>query len=97
MVFNRLCIAATIVVKSPHHALRVGGLPIFPDNTIKMMFWTDLGVGADGLPSGFPGDDGRNFDVSGVMEYTLAVPEPSTAALAISAVAGCMLRRRSIG
>lgn len=62
-------------------ALRPDGLPIFPDSTIKLMFWTDLGVGADGLPSGFPGDDGRNFDVSAVIDYTLAVPEPSTAAL----------------
>jgi hypothetical protein len=77
-------------------ALRTGGLPIFPDNTIKLMFWTDLGVGADGFPTGFPGDDGRNFDVSGVIEYTLAVPEPSTFALAFIAIAGCVARRRSV-
>jgi hypothetical protein len=59
-----------------------GSTPVFPDDTIRLIVWTDLGGGADGLPAGFPNDDGRNYDVSGVINYTLAVPEASGAALA---------------
>ncbi|QDT71385.1 PEP-CTERM sorting domain-containing protein [Lacipirellula limnantheis] len=75
-------------------ALRTGGLPIFPDDTVKLLFWTDLGTGADGLPPGFPGDDGRNFDVTAVMDYKLAVPEPSAFALTAITLIGFGLRRR---
>jgi len=51
--------------------------PLFPDNTIRLMFWTDQGQG----------------DVSGVIDYTLAVPEP--ASLALLSLGGlAMLRRR---
>ncbi|MEZ6192252.1 MAG: hypothetical protein R3C45_13315 [Phycisphaerales bacterium] len=33
---------------------------VFPDDTIRLMFWTDL----------------QGADVSAVINYTLAVPEP---------------------
>ena len=51
--------------------------PLFPDDTIRIMFWTDQGQG----------------DVSAVIDYTLAVPEP--ASLALLSLGGlAMLRRR---
>ncbi|MCC6492273.1 MAG: hypothetical protein IT424_04560 [Pirellulales bacterium] len=74
--------------------MRTGGAATFPDNTIRLLVWTDLGTGADGLPTGFPGDDGRNFDVSAVIDYTLAVPECSSLLLAALAGCGCLRRRR---
>jgi hypothetical protein len=73
-----------------------GGAATFPDNTIRLIVWTDVGTGADGLPSGFPGDDGRNFDVSGIINYTLAVPEASSALTALVAGCGLALRRRRV-
>jgi hypothetical protein len=52
--------------------------PLFPDDTIRILFWTDSGQG----------------DVSAVIDYQLAVPEP--ASLALLGLAGvAMLRRRS--
>lgn len=76
--------------------MRSGGGATFPDNTIRLMLWTDVGTGADGLPVGFPGDDGRNYDVTAVISYTLApVPECSSLALAALAAAGLWLRRRT--
>ena len=61
--------------------------PVFggPGSTITMLFWTDAGVGADGLPSFDPNDSGDNFDVSAVIRYTIAsgVPEPATCLLAM--------------
>ncbi len=63
---------------------------IFPDNTIRLLVWTDLGVGPDGTFGGF------NGDVSGVIDYTLAVPEPATMGLvALGLVSFVGLRRRS--
>ncbi len=63
---------------------------IFPDNTIRLLVWTDLGVGPDGTFGGF------NGDVSGVIEYTLAVPEPATLGLVAVGLASFVgLRRRS--
>jgi hypothetical protein len=74
--------------------MRNGGGATFPDHTIRLMVWTDKGTGADGLPLGFPGDDGRNYDVSGVIDYTLAVPEPASARLAMIVGGLLLLRRR---
>jgi hypothetical protein len=74
--------------------VRVGGGATFPDNTIRLLVWTDKGTGADGLPVGFPGDDLKNYDVSGVIEYTLAVPEPAGVALALVAGGLTLIRRR---
>lgn len=73
----------------------IDGSKVFPDDTITLMLWTDVGTGADGIPAGFPNDDGLNFDVSGVIHYTLAVPEPTTWSLAAIAVLGLTFRRRS--
>ncbi|QDS98610.1 hypothetical protein [Adhaeretor mobilis] len=52
---------------------------VFPDDTVRLLFWTDTG----------------NGDVSGVINYTLAVPEPASACLLV-AMAGCLVftRRR---
>ena len=55
----------------------VTNLPVFPDDTIKLLFWTDQG----------------NGDVSSAISYTLAVPEPASAAL-LSLGGLAMLRRR---
>ena len=74
-----------------------GGGATFPDNTIRLLVWVDKGTGPDQLPAGFPGDDGLNYDVSAVINYTLAVPEPSSIGLAV--LGGCWLmarRRRSV-
>jgi hypothetical protein len=53
---------------------------VFPDGTVRILFWTDQGAG----------------DVSSVIDYTLAVPEPATTGLLV-AMASCliMVRRRS--
>lgn len=78
--------------------LNNGGVPTFPDNTIRLIFYTDTGTGADGLPAGFPGDSGLNGDVSAVIEYTLAgptpVPEP-TGLMLLATGAGWLYRRRT--
>lgn len=57
--------------------LNEDGSPLFPDDTIRILFWTDQGDG----------------DVSGVINYTLAVPEPGSLVLA-SLGALTLLRRR---
>jgi hypothetical protein len=72
-----------------------GGAATFPDNTIRLLVWTDKGTGADGLPVGFPNDDGRNFDVSGVIDYTLGVvPEPTGGILSLGFLGVALVRRR---
>jgi hypothetical protein len=76
--------------------LNNGGLPTFPDATIRLMIWTDSGTGADGLPVGFPGDAGVNGDWT-VIDYTLAgraVPEPAGLVLLATAGIGRWLFRR---
>jgi PEP-CTERM motif len=62
--------------------------PVFPDNTISLLVWTDLGVGPDGTFGGF------NGDVSRVIQYTLAVPEPSSIVMACIALVAIGRRRR---
>ena len=76
--------------------MRNGDGPIFPGNTIRFLVWTDKGTGADGLPTGFPGDDGLNYDVSSVIDYTLAVPEPASLGLCAMASLGLLLSRRRL-
>lgn len=72
------------------------GNPTFPGSTIRLMLYTDAGTGADGLPAGFPGDTGLNGDISAVIDYTLAVPEPSALSMCTIASIGLLvLRRRS--
>lgn len=74
--------------------MRNGGGATFPDNTIRLLVWVDKGTGADQLPAGFPGDDGKNYDVSAVIEYTLAVPEASSFMLALIGGGALLLKRR---
>ncbi len=54
--------------------------PVFPDDSLHLLFWTDLG----------------NGDVSAPISYTLAVPEPTSLACGLGCVSGLwvMLRRR---
>jgi len=75
----------------------IDGSSVFggPGSTITMLFWTDSGVGADGLPSFDPNDSGDNYDVSAVIQYTLAVPEPASFALALVGVCLIGVCRRS--
>jgi hypothetical protein len=65
-----------------------GGGPIFPDDTITLLVWTDLGVGPDGTFEGF------NGDVSAVIHYRLAVPEPGVVMLGGIALACLGTARR---
>jgi hypothetical protein len=71
-----------------------GGLPIFPGSTIRLLLYTDSGAGADGLPGGFPGDSGINGDISAVIDYTLAVPEPHSLVMLLTAGIGLFVRRQ---
>jgi hypothetical protein len=77
--------------------LNNGGLPTFPDDTIRLMIWTDTGTGADGIPAGAPRDTGVNGDWT-IIEYTLAarpsVPEPASLILLATAGLGRWLVRR---
>lgn len=57
--------------------LNEDGSALFPDDTVKLLFWTDTGQG----------------DVSDAISYTLAVPEPTSAAL-IGLGGLALLRRR---
>lgn len=61
------------IVRNPPTAL----VNVFPDSTVRLLFWTDQGAG----------------DVSSVINYTLAVPEPATTAL-LAALAGCLTIKR---
>jgi hypothetical protein len=65
------------------------GGDVFADDIFDLLLWTDLGLGADGLPGG-----DLAGDVSATISYQLAaIPEPAAALLmAFSAVA--ILRRR---
>lgn len=80
--------------------LNEDGSKVFPDDTIRLLVWTDQGVGADGLPSSDSADSGDNFDVSAVIEYTLAsrgdipVPEPSAVSVFLAAIGMFGLARR---
>ena len=65
----------------------VDGSLFFPDDTIRLMLWTDKGLGTDG----FGGFDG---DVSAVIDYQLAVPEPTTLAIGCLIAASAAIRRR---
>lgn len=70
-----------------------GGGLVFDDADFDILFWTDAGTGADGIPGGLPGDAGINGDVSAAISYTLAVPEPSSVLL-LSMGALAFVRRR---
>jgi hypothetical protein len=70
----------------------IDGSAVFTGDPITILFWTDLGVGADGLPSFDPGDSGDNYDVSAVIHYTFAVPEPAAMLLGLTCLAGTLAR-----
>jgi hypothetical protein len=72
-----------------------GGVPTFPGSSIRLVIFTDTGTGADGLPAGFPGDSGLNGDISAVIDYTLAVPEPLALVWFTTAGVALLVRRRS--
>ncbi|MGE0593949.1 MAG: PEP-CTERM sorting domain-containing protein [Vicinamibacterales bacterium] len=75
-----------------------GNQPTFPGNTIRLVFYTDSGTGADGIAVGQPRDQGINGDITAVIEYTLAprvVPEPGVLALLVAGAAGFIYRRRT--
>ena len=73
-----------------------GGLPTFPGSTIRLIIYADTGAGADGLPAGFPGDSGLNGDISAIIDYTLAVPEPMSLSLVVMAAIGLVARPRRL-
>ncbi len=62
--------------------LNEDGSPLFPDDTITILFWTDQSA-----PNGAGGD------VSGVIQYQLAVPEPASLGL-VSLLGLAGIRRR---
>lgn len=66
----------------------------FPDNTIRLLIYSDTGAGVDGIPAGFPGDTGINGDLSAIIDYTLAVPEPTSLLLMSSLSLGLFARRQ---
>lgn len=69
--------------------------PVFPDGLFNLLFWSDQGVGSDGIPRGFLGDAGLNGDVSGVIQYQLAeVPEPASIVTLAAIMSGTLLLRR---
>lgn len=74
-----------------------GGNPTFPGSTIRLMFYTDQGTGADGIPAGSLGDAGLNGDISAVIDYTLAVAVPEPSALWMCTIASIGLLVQSIG
>lgn len=67
--------------------------PVFADGAFDLLFWTNTGLGADGIPAGFPGDSGLNGDVSAAISYTLAVPEPIGATLAMLSLGLALVSR----
>jgi hypothetical protein len=73
-----------------------GGLPTFPGSTIRLIIYSDSGAGADGLPAGFPGDTGLNGDITAIIDYTLAVPEPASLGLLGLTCLGLVVRRRPL-
>lgn len=89
---RELAISLDIVFNAGTQAY--SGSDVFDDDTFDILFWTDAGLGADGIPAGLSGDTGINGDVSAAISYELAVPEP-TAALMLSAGLLTLVRRRS--
>ncbi len=55
--------------------------PVFPDNTVRILFWTDSAGSGGG-------------DVTSVIDYELAVPEPASLAVLMLAGLGAVRRRR---
>lgn len=85
------------------------GQKVFANSTFTLMFWTDQGLGADGIPAGLSGDSGLNGDVSAPIVYTLAgaptdpptpptviVPSPAAASAGVLLLTGLLLRRRRV-